>query len=661
MTLRFAGPADVGHGLFAESVQVRGRVEAPEQPRISLSWEFGVVDALTLRFPDAGEWMFRAILDARQAPSGEHTVVIHASAGTEHATHTVGIVVDPERAWASFRSHAPAAEEPWLSGPGAQREHLWVIAADDDGAAQANEQAFGRAETRVASDGLPGALAEFAAGSLPWALVVERPGTLAVNAVDALLAAVGGAVDPDAVYGDEEDEAGRIQCRPAWSPDALLAGDDAGPVLLVGRDAARVGAEAGARDIRELLLALDPRQHRVAHVPRVLWRGPAAPPVAPGRPPEPPPARVSAVIATAYRDGLVDRCLASLAGEPALDVVLVDDGSENRARVVALCARLELPLRVITHPRPFNFSTASNLGAGLANGDELLFLNDDTECLHPGWLQAMRRWLHRPGVGAVGAKLVFPSGQIQHAGVTVGSDHIDNIGIAESAQAGWRTHNTTAVTGACVLVRRADFEAIGGFDPQLVLEYGDVDLVLRLARAGLRCVWTPDSELLHHESATRGRSGVAADRVHFGTRWRWLIAAPDPYGHPALDPGHRLSPRAVAGALAPREPGWSAGALERIAGSGQAVRLAQLTADLDGERVAHADAAQRLASADATCAQLAGELRLAQAARERAEVSAEFADRARDHIWAALGSVRASRSWRYTRPIRALGGLVRRR
>ena len=254
------------------------------------------------------------------------------------------------------------------------------------------------------------------------------------------------------------------------------------------------------------------------------------------------------IVPTRDREKLTAACLASLemTMPGRFDLLIVDNGSTSPA-MRRLLERVEgrPGIRVLEAAGPFNFSALCNRAAEYAEGQVLVFLNNDTEVLRPDWLSSLTGWAVQPDVGAVGAKLVYPSGRLQHAGLVLGlggyAAHID-IG-APSAYPGYLDrftvpHEVSAVTGACLAVEKRKFEAIGGFDAdRFPVELGDVDLCLRLAERGWKTVLTPDALLMHRESATRGRSDVArryaAERRHFQARWRERIRD-DPYFHPAL-------------------------------------------------------------------------------------------------------------------------------
>jgi GT2 family glycosyltransferase len=259
---------------------------------------------------------------------------------------------------------------------------------------------------------------------------------------------------------------------------------------------------------------------------------------------------VTVVIPSLDRAGYLNECvrgLKELTDYPRLDVVVVDNGSTTRD-AVALLAQIEKDrhFRVLRIPGPFNYSALCNQGAASSQADVLVLLNNDIAMIGAGWLKSLVVWTMRPDIGAVGAKLFYASGRIQHAGIVLGwggraghlyrnappneNGYLDRLKIA---------HEVAAVTGACLAVTRSKFEAVGGLDAEhLPVDLNDVDLCLRLSERGWRTIWTPDAVLYHLESGTRGRSLHAAkiyarERAYFVRRWRHVIRD-DPYFHPAL-------------------------------------------------------------------------------------------------------------------------------
>jgi GT2 family glycosyltransferase len=206
--------------------------------------------------------------------------------------------------------------------------------------------------------------------------------------------------------------------------------------------------------------------------------------------------------------------------------------SEPRIRTVA-CAT----------SGPFNFAATINAAARQATGDHLLLLNDDTEVISPEWMRAMLEFSQQRDIGAVGAKLLFPDGRLQHAGVVIGigggACHVfsghpgDTPGYFGGA---WVVRNYSAVTGACCMTRREIFEAMGGLDERFAIDFNDVDYCLRVREAGYRIVVTPFARLYHFEGASFGNREHKVNPREvalMSERWAAVIAN-DPYYNPNL-------------------------------------------------------------------------------------------------------------------------------
>lgn len=263
---------------------------------------------------------------------------------------------------------------------------------------------------------------------------------------------------------------------------------------------------------------------------------------------------VSILIPT--RDGrLLERCVDSVLERttyPNFEIVIIDNGSEQRSTRDYL-ARLGDRVRVLRDDRPFNYSALHNAAVPQVAGDVLLMLNDDTEVLEGVWLEAMVSQLLQPGVGAVGAKLVYPDGRIQHAGVLLGPNALaGHVGQFQSRHdKGYfgriaLASEFQACTAACLAIRRATWERLGGMDESLEVAFNDIDLCLRIQEGGERVTYTPRAELVHHESVSRGDDQSGANFVRFmgevlWMRDRWgLEILHDPYYNPNLARGHRL-------------------------------------------------------------------------------------------------------------------------
>ncbi|KQQ40950.1 glycosyl transferase [Methylobacterium sp. Leaf125] len=269
--------------------------------------------------------------------------------------------------------------------------------------------------------------------------------------------------------------------------------------------------------------------------------------------------RVSIVIPTAGRDSLVGgrtvdllaACLDSVAAKstyPDIEFVVVDNGDLRPSTEAALARH---GARRVTWSEPiFNVAAKMNLGAAAASGEVLVFLNDDIAVITPDWIEALLAQLQIPGVGAVGPKLLFETGEIQHAGVSIidaTPDHVrrgypgDDPGHYFSTVG---SRNYLAVTGACVMVRRSDFDAIGGFDAGFAVNYNDVDLCLRLRERGLRSVYCAQASLYHYESRNRARTVDPDEHRRFRDRWAAKLPHDPYYGawFEALPPTFELDP-----------------------------------------------------------------------------------------------------------------------
>lgn len=230
-------------------------------------------------------------------------------------------------------------------------------------------------------------------------------------------------------------------------------------------------------------------------------------------------ALVSVIILSKDNPAMLSKCIHSLRERTAyqnIEILVVDNGSgeKNKSKILQMQAQLreEYSFRYLYSPMDFNFSALCNLGAGQAEGKYLLFLNDDIEIAEENWLCVMLSKAAEDYVGAVGAKLLYPdSGRIQHLGIT--SIHLGPAHKLQFAPDGEEHYhgynrcavNVSAVTGACLLVRREVFEKTGGFSEKLQVAFNDVEFCFRLLRAGYRNVCCNNTFLYHHESVSRGK------------------------------------------------------------------------------------------------------------------------------------------------------------
>jgi GT2 family glycosyltransferase len=232
-------------------------------------------------------------------------------------------------------------------------------------------------------------------------------------------------------------------------------------------------------------------------------------------------------VPTRDRADLLRRCLAGLLEStdyPALEIVVVDNQTTDPTALALLDRLAATPrVRVVQYDFPFSFSAINNYAVTLCGGEILCFLNNDIEVISAEWLREMVRHAARSSIGAVGAKLLYPNDTIQHAGIFLGvhgvAGHphrylpVEDPGYAGRAVVG---QDVSAVTGACLMLRRRVFEELGGYnDRDLPIAFNDVDLCLRLLKAGYRNYWTPYALLRHHESATRGSENTPEKQERF--------------------------------------------------------------------------------------------------------------------------------------------------
>lgn len=247
---------------------------------------------------------------------------------------------------------------------------------------------------------------------------------------------------------------------------------------------------------------------------------------------------VSILIPTRNGRRLLERCLESIVEKTTyrnFEFVIVDNGSDDQDTLDYLRS---LKATVVRYPYQFNFARQMNLAVTAAKGDQVLFLNNDMEIVTPGWLEAMVELAQQETVGAVGARLLFPNGRVQHEGVFVGfgGGSAGNVDFGDYFGLGRMIRDASAVTAACMLMRVEPFHRVGGFDERLRVAFNDVDLCLRLRQQGYHVVYTPYAELVHLESASRGKLHPDEDEAFFGRRWGAPGTFRDPFYNPNLDP-----------------------------------------------------------------------------------------------------------------------------
>jgi O-antigen biosynthesis protein len=430
------------------------------------------------------------------------------------------------------------------------------------------QQAAGETRVHVlrgAPEGAAGRTALLAACSSPWLVFVDdaeqwRPHTLLLL-VEAAVQRSGVAL----VYADEDriDGAGQRhdpQFKCDWNPDLLLSHDCIGRPAMWHAEHLRSRwpqpeepkpeAEHGAAWRHDLALrgTAGLAAAAVQHVPHVLCHRAATAATEPtasvsavqahldrigeagcAEPmpgfdgvrvrfalPVPAP-HVTLVIPTRNGLALLRQCVNSILQRThyaAYDIVIIDNGSDDPACLAWMrqAAMADARVSVRRDDGPFNFAALNNAAIAEARGEFVALVNNDIEVISPDWLEEMVSLAARPGVGAVGARLWYSDRTLQHGGVIIGiggaAGHAhkrltrEQPGMMGRAQ---RLQMLSAVTAACLVVRRAHWQAVGGMDAEaFAVAFNDVDFCLRLRERGLRNLWTPFAELFHHESVSRG-------------------------------------------------------------------------------------------------------------------------------------------------------------
>ncbi|WP_339854118.1 glycosyltransferase [uncultured Nisaea sp.] len=421
--------------------------------------------------------------------------------------------------------------------------------------------------------------------------------------------------DLDLIYSDEDkiDANGNRfspHFKPAWDPDLSLISNYICHFTIIRRmlveavGGFRIGYE-GSQD-HDLVQRVAERStpSRIGHIPRVLyhWRAAgestatsieakpyaiaatgrvirdalvrrganARPEQQRGRwrllRPRPNAHATSVIIPTRNRVNLLKTCIDGLLTQTdysPLDIHIVDNGSDDpeTLRYLDLLSH-RVNISILRDNGAFNFSRLCNLGARETKSDHLCFLNNDIEPANPDWLTELVAEAARPEIGLVGAKLLYPDRTVQHAGIAFSGEHVarhTNIGISQNDGGYWgramQAQSLSAVTGACMVMRRKVFEEVGGFDEALAVDFGDIDLCLRVRKAGYRILWTPHALLIHHESASRGsvitpEKAVLYDleRAFMVDRWGTLLD-----DDPAYNPNLCITPERPAFTL-PEKP-----------------------------------------------------------------------------------------------------------
>lgn len=397
--------------------------------------------------------------------------------------------------------------------------------------------------------------------SSTWVLALEIGDTLAPSAMRFFSDAIAASQDAAVIYSDEDIKttSGRRQSphfKPAWNQDLFYTDPRYSNSWCIRGDICLQVCEGikhrgGHLSLRDLVLEATDivTSEQIIHIPSVLyhryedftnrdesqiakavlksfmtrrqidvtietvnahglvlkWPLPAEPPL------------VSIIIPTRDCGDLLKRCITSIInhddGKVPFEIIVVDNDSTEKTTLDYLDKLTEKSFsRVVRSPGPFNYSQINNRAVERANGKVLLFLNNDVEAMYNGWLAAMTAHAIRPQIGAVGAKLLYGDHTVQHGGVILGIGGVAGHAhkYFQAGSGGYQrrlqlTQNVSAVTAAALAIKKSLFIEIGGFDEEhLKVNYNDVDLCLRVLKAGYRNLFCAEAVLIHHESKTRG-------------------------------------------------------------------------------------------------------------------------------------------------------------
>jgi O-antigen biosynthesis protein len=392
-----------------------------------------------------------------------------------------------------------------------------------------------------------------------WLMPVMAGDMIAEHAATSYRATISQAApDYSVIYADDDvlDRWGRRKdphFKPQWNPELQKHHDILTGACIVRGDAMALAEAALHENWGAWLVTAAATRGTVAHIPDVLHHRrsrPAAPKraqpliFAENLP------LISVIIPTRNRADLLRTCVNGLRATdyPALQIIIADNGSDDPETIAYLDDLAREGHVVLPQPGPFNYSAINNSAVREARGKLMCLLNNDVEVLSPDWLAILATQAMRPEVGAVGAQLLYPDGRIQHAGVVIGvgnaAGHAHRF-IAPEAQGYFRRHAlpqfVSAVTGACLVVKKDRYLAVGGLDEQnFAVAYNDVDLCLKLNARGWQSLYEPRAVLVHHESISRGFDTDSVGAARFAGElaalqriWRTTEIV-DPYHHPNL-------------------------------------------------------------------------------------------------------------------------------
>jgi len=402
-------------------------------------------------------------------------------------------------------------------------------------------------------------LREVVAAGNGWMCILAPGDRIAPGALEAYALSIRSHPEASLVYGDDDlivdGRRDQPHFKPDWNPDLFTHHDFITYACVVRLREEIIPAELREGWACELVKEVASGTVRPVHLPLVLHhRARRQQPVVPVRQPDlaQDAPLVSVIIPTKNKPELLRKCVEGLLKTeyPRIQMIVVDNGSDEPDAIAFLGELEGRGVLVLRRPGRFNYSALNNSAVEHASGELLCFLNNDVEMLDSDWLKLLVRQALRPELGAVGARLLYPDGTVQHAGVVTGigggAGHAhrfqkpQDAGYFERARLPQRV---TAVTAACLVLRKDRFLAVGGFDEKAFpVAFNDVDLCLKLNERGWQSFYEPRATLIHHESKSRGSDRLRANRERFAgelaalkRKWR-TDERRDPFHHPSLSP-----------------------------------------------------------------------------------------------------------------------------
>jgi GT2 family glycosyltransferase len=416
-----------------------------------------------------------------------------------------------------------------------------------DGAAAGDIQTVGQLAELISPDGT-------------WLLLMNAGDEIAVDALEIYRTAAARHPESSLIYADDDllTSSGRSEphFKPDWNPELFESHDFlTGAAIVRATPKMLRGLPSHRPDDWQLTLVKAALRHgSPIHLPVVLHHRANRPQPMPPAKPEPlgmpTTPLVSVIVPTRNHRLLLQTCISGVrrTAYPNIELIIVDNESDDPQILNYFEGLRDEGVQILQVPGPFNFSALNNRASEHARGELLCFLNNDIEVVDEDWLSLLARHAVKQDIGAVGARLLYPDGSVQHAGVVTGvgggAAHAHRYQRDEEASYFLRDRlpqRVSAVTAACLVVAKDKFLAVGGFNEEdFPVAFNDVDLCLKLNALGWQSFYEPRAQLVHHESRSRGSDRAKENRARFANELAALKRhwgtdrLRDPYHHPQL-------------------------------------------------------------------------------------------------------------------------------